>query len=149
MSTLLENLPLPQKRPAILDDCNRLLDNEVRSKKGLSGLAVKAGYKVLKAFKPGAVRSAIDGLFDDFIDALEPFHGRYSEAGAAGSFGAYLKGRSDEVAEALLSVTDSRADHSKHKTLARGYRKLRPSAKRNVNQAIPGLADLFDHYYLG
>jgi hypothetical protein len=146
MSTLMDNLPLPEQRPAVIDDCCDLLDAEVKKKGGMSGLAVKAGYKVLKSLKPGAVRSAVDGLLDDFIDALEPFHEDFQKA-SGGSFGALLKGRSGEVAEALVRVTDRKADESKHKTLARGYRKLRPSAIKHVTEAIPGLADLFDKYY--
>ncbi len=147
MTTLLDKLPLPEKRAAILDDCQRLLDAEVARKKGMGGLAIKAGYKVLKSFKPGAVRGSIDGLLDDFIGALEPFHADFSAAGQGGTFGAHLKGRIPEVAEALVGVTDERADRSKHKTLVRGYRKLRPSAVRHVTEAVPGLADLFDRYY--
>lgn len=147
MTTLLEKLPLPEKREAILDDCQRLLDAEVARKKGMGGLAIKAGYKVLKSFKPGAVRGSIDGLLDDFIGALEPFHADFAAAGQ-GTFGAHLKARTGEVAEALVGVTDQRADRSKHKTLVRGYRRLRPSAVRHVTEAVPGLADLFDRYYL-
>ena len=147
MATLLEKLPLPDKREQIVDDCCRLLDGEVKKKGGMSGLAVKAGYKVLKSIKPGAVREAIDGLLDDFIAALEPFYGEHERTQECQSFGAYMKGRPGDVAEALVRVTDERADRSRHKTLARGYRRLRPSALKNVTEAVPGLADLFDRYY--
>jgi len=148
MTTLLEKLPLPEKRELILDDCQRLLDAEVARKKGMGGLAIKAGYKILKSFRPGAVRASIDGLLDDFIAALEPFQADFVDQGT-GSFGGHLKGRTAQVAEALVGVTDQRADRSKHKTLVRGYRKLRPSAVRHVAEAVPGLADLFDRYYQG
>jgi hypothetical protein len=147
MASLLESLPLPDQRPAILDDCNRLLDAEVARKKGMSGLAVKAGYKILKTFMGGKVRNAIDGLLDDFIAALEPFHERHLQATAGGSFGDHLKANQQAVAEALLRVTDERARGSKHTTLVRGYHKLRGTALRNVTEAVPGLAELFDRYY--
>ena len=74
MTTLLEKLPLPEKRNLILDDCETLLKAEVKSKKGLSGFAVKASFTVLSKFKAGAVRATLDDLLDKFIDALEPFH---------------------------------------------------------------------------
>lgn len=147
MATLLERLPLPAQRPAVLDDCGRLLDEEVAKKKGMSGLAVKAGYKILKTVMGGKVRAVIDGLLDDFIVALEPFHAEYTQAGGGGSFGEHLKTRPDAVAEALLRVTDERARQSKHTTLVRGYHKLRATALRNVVEAVPGLAALFDRYY--
>ena len=144
MAKLVDKLPLPDKRKEIVDACARLLDDEVRKKKGIGGLAVKAGYKVLKAFKPGAVTNLVDALFDDFIEALEKFH---SDFDGAGLFGGYLKTRDAEVAEALIQVTDRRAQKTKHNSLRKGYQKLRGSAKRNVQEAVPGLADLIDRYY--
>lgn len=144
MTKLVDRLPLPDRRKEIVDDCTRLLDDEVRKKKGIGGLAVKAGYKVLKAFKPGAVPNLVDALFDDFIEALDKFHGDYD---GSGSFGGYLKTRDAEVAEALIQVTDRRAQNTKHGSLRKGYQKLRGSAKRNVQEAVPGLADLIDRYY--
>jgi hypothetical protein len=144
MAKLTDKLPLPDQRKEIVDACTRLLDAEVKKKRGIGGLAVKAGYKVLKAFKPGAVPNLVDGLFDDFIEALDKFHADYD---GAGSFGGYLKARESEVAEALVQVTDRRAEKTKHKSLRKGYKKLRGSAKRNVQEAVPGLADLIDRYY--
>ena len=147
MSTLLSQLPLPEKRQAIIDDCVKLLDAEVKRKKGIGGLAIKGGYKILKAFKPGAVPDAVNGLLDDFVTALEPMHGDFSAAENESSFGAHMRARVNDVAEALLGVTDRRADGSRHKTLVKGYRRLRPSAKRHVEEAVPGLAQLFDKFY--
>lgn len=146
MAKLIEKLPLPDRRDEMVDACCRLLDAEVKRKSGLSGMAVKAGYKMLKSFKPGAVRSAVDGLIDEFIEALEPFHTDFEQAGS-GTFGGQIKGRQHEVAEALLAVTDRRAQQPDQKALAKVYGKLRGTGLRNVEQAVPGLADLMDRYY--
>ncbi len=143
MTTLLERLPLPQERTRVLDDCCALIDREVKKKKGLKGLAVGTAYKILKAIKPGAVRDAVDGLLDDFLAALERFHADSLAAGDA-SFGQTIKQRAAEVAEALVQVTDRRAEGSKHKALLKMYRKLRPSAINHVQEALPGLAELMD-----
>jgi hypothetical protein len=147
MAKLVEKLPLPEKRKELVDACCGLLDGEVKKKGGIGGLAVKAAYRMLKAFKPGAVPEAVDGLFDDFIEALESYHQDFEEASGSGTFGAHMKSRAPQVGEALVGVTDRRADRSKHKTLVKAYRKLRPSAIRNVQEAVPGLADLIDRYY--
>jgi hypothetical protein len=147
MAKLLDKLPLPEKRKEIVEACARLLDVEVGKKKGIGGMAVKAAYKMLKAVKPGAVVNTVDALFDDFMEALERFHDDYQGAGASGSFGGYMKTRDSEVAEALVQVTDRRAQKTRHKSLKKGYQKLRGSAKRNVQEAVPGLSDLVDRYY--
>ena len=57
----------PARRPALLTDCERLIEAEVDSKSGLSGLAIKAAYKVVCAVKPGIIRESMDGLLDDFV----------------------------------------------------------------------------------
>ena len=148
MSTLLEKLPLPDKREEIVNECVVLLDSEVKKKKGMSGLAVKAGYKVLKSFKPGAVYEVVNGLLDDFIVALEPYHAKYCDSATQPTFGTYLTDHSQDVADALVKVTDQRAENSKHKALARGYFKLRPTAVRNVSDGVPGLASILDKHYM-
>ena len=145
MGKLREALQVDGKREEIVDDCCRLLDGQVASKKGLSGMAVKGGYKVLKAIKPGAVREAIDGLLDDFVEALEKFHDDWKERDE-GTFGEHLKRNKACVAEALVGVTDERARNTRHQNLRKIYDKLRPSALTHVEAAVPDLADLVDKH---
>lgn len=147
MSTLMEKLPLPERRGELLDACCQLLDQEVSRKGGLGGMAVKAGYKVLKAIKPGAVREAVDSLFDEFVTALDPLHAEYEKIRGNGSLGTFLRARTPAAAEALLGVTDRRAERSRHRTLRSFYLKLRPAALRHVQEAVPGLGGLMDRYY--
>ncbi|NOZ86717.1 MAG: hypothetical protein GXP49_10685 [Deltaproteobacteria bacterium] len=147
MSSLVEKLPLPKERERILDDCVKLLEQEVKSKGGLSGMAVKAGYKVLKSLSPNAARMAVDDMLDEFLEALEPFHNDYLKT-KKGTFGSYMESRSEPVAEALIGVTDRRARSTKHRVLENMYNKLRSSAVHHVTQAVPGLAGLIDRYYI-
>ena len=41
-------------RPKVVADCGKLIEEEVDSKGGLSGFAVKAAFAVVKAVKPDA-----------------------------------------------------------------------------------------------
>jgi hypothetical protein len=126
------------KRPAILADCEKLIDDEVASKGGLSGLAIKAAYKVVCAVKPGIIRESMDQLLDDFVHRLEPFYADHRKTGAVPtSFGDTLNRRSGEVADALLGITDDRAKKAKNATLKSAYEKLRPQAKKHVEEAVP------------
>ena len=146
MTTLQEHLPLAEKRQEILGDCQQFLEAEISRKGGLSGLAVKAAYKVLKAIRPGAVIHTMDSLLDDFLVALEPFHEKYLQQ-TDNSLGQVLRQNTSQVAEALLSVTDEKAHSAKHGTLLKAYRKLRPSAKRHVEESVPGLSHLIESHY--
>ena len=127
------------KRPRIIDDCVRLIEAEVDSKSGLSGLAIKAGFKVVQSMKPGFVRESMDHLLDDFVRRLEPFYVQHKEKNGdnAKLFGDFLSKKSTEVAEALLGITDDKAKRAKNPGLKSAYDKLRPQARKHVEEAVP------------
>ena len=128
-------------RTTVIDGCVSLVDGEVSAKKGVSGFAIKGAYKTVKAIKPGFVRGTVDSLLDPWLERLQPFHDEWRDSGS-GTFTAFLSARADDVAEAMLSVTDEAAQNTKHKTAGKLYGKLRGSAKTNVSGAVPQLGAL-------
>ena len=87
MMTLREALGGEDKRQAVIQDACVVLDREVADKSGLSGVAVRGAYTIVKGIKPGFVSEVIDALLDDFLDALQPLHIASIERGEApGSF---------------------------------------------------------------
>ncbi len=143
--TLKEILLDSSRRPAVVTDFEGLVDAEVSDKGGVSGAVVKTGFAAVKKIKPGIIPSAVDTLLDEFAGALEPFYGDYRAKGG-NDFGAYLVGRSDEASDALLSVTDARADKSSRDSIKKVYGKLRPNGKKNVEEALPRLGQLIDKH---
>ncbi|AGM02611.1 hypothetical protein DMC61_02145 [Amycolatopsis sp. WAC 04169] len=143
--TLKEILLDSSRRPAVVSDFEGLVDAEVSDKGGVSGAVVKTGFAAVKKIKPGIIPAAVDTLLDDFTVALEPFYGDYKAKGG-NDFGAYLVGRSDEASDALLSVTDSRAEKSSRDSIKKVYSKLRPNGKKNVEEALPRLGQLIDKH---
>jgi hypothetical protein len=130
-------------RARVVSDCAALIDAQVKAKRGLSGIAIKGAYTTVKTIKRGMVPDVINALLDDWLDKLQPYYDTWSaEPGV--SFAEFLAARSDEVAEDLLSVTDARAQNTKHKTAAKAYHKMRGSAKANVIEAVPELARVID-----
>ena len=146
--TLNDILLNPAKRPAVVSDLNELVGQEVSDKSGVSGAAVKLGYATVTKIKPGVVPAAVDKMLPQFSEALEPFYKDY-RATQGSDFGAYLSSRPEEAAEALLSVTDDRAEVSSSDTLKKAYAKLRPSARKNVEEALPRLGTLIDKHAAG
>jgi hypothetical protein len=146
VATLQEILLTEEKKPRVLADIQTLLDGEVRRKRGVSGLAVKTGYKVVKTLKKGFLPKVIKDLVPAFCDALDPLHERWL-ADSSGSFGAFMKANRPEVTAALISVTDNIQTRSSNRVVKKTYKKLRPKAELNVEDAIPGLADLMDKHY--
>lgn len=143
MSQQLKDIMLqPGKRPQILTECEQLLDEEVASKGGLTGLAVKGAYAMVKAVKPGMIHEALDGLLDDFVGRLEPFYAAYQQNPGGKTLPDYFQSRASEIADALLGITDERAQRSKNNTLKKAYEKLRPQGKKHVEEAMPRLGRL-------
>ncbi|MCP4447946.1 MAG: hypothetical protein GY811_21815 [Myxococcales bacterium] len=126
-----------ETRPVVVDECVELVEAEVQGK----GLIIRGAFKTVKKIKPGFVKGAIDGLLDDWLEKIEPYYGSW-QSDTSSAFSAHLTSKKREVANDLLKVTDERAESSKHKTAAKMYRKLRPSALNNVETAVPGLAAL-------
>lgn len=141
VAALSESLLDDAKRPAFLADAVEVLDAEVSDKGGASGLAVKGGYAAVKKISPTIVPDALESLAPKLLEQLEPFWAEYTASGA-GTFADLLAGKSDEVAEALLVVTDSRAEASTRPALKKVYSSMRGSAKKHVIEALPRLGDL-------
>ena len=132
------------QRASIIEDICRLVDDEVGKQRGISGVAVKAGYKLVQGVKPGFVRKVVQALLPEFAAALEPIR---EQAVAQGQLvGSYFDAHTPEVAEALLAVTDGRAQSSDHGSVRAAYRKLRGSARKNVESAVPGLGQIVEKY---
>jgi hypothetical protein len=144
MPTLTEILLVPGNRPKVVSDCTTLVQEEVDSKGGLSGLAIKAAYAVVKAVKPGFIPEAIDHMLDDFVGKLEPF---WADAQAKNEpVAALMNARAGEVADALLSISDARAGRAKNQGVKKAYEKLRPTGKKHVEAAVPRVGRMVTKY---
>lgn len=143
--TLKARLLDSDRRGDVVNDLQLLVDQEVADKSGLSGGLIKTGYATVKKIKPGIIWGAIDTLLDEFVDALEPYWTAYHQQSAPG-FGAFLAGRPQEVSEALLAVTDRRAERSNRAAVTSVYSKLRPKGQDNVIDALPRLGDVVEKH---
>ena len=137
--SLVEVLNDPQKKPVVVADCCRLVDEEVASKGGFSGMAVKAGYAAVKGIKPGFIAEVVEKLLPEWAQKLDPL---WSEAKQGGRPTDYVLQHRSRVADALLSVTDEKSKQAKSSLVRGTYDRLRGSAKKNVEEAMPRLAQL-------
>ncbi|HET9959693.1 MAG TPA: hypothetical protein VFQ61_34610 [Polyangiaceae bacterium] len=144
MASLSEQLGAGSKREAVIDDALKVLDEEVADKGGLSGMAIKGAYKLVQGVRPGFLRQVVNSLLGDFLLALDPV---YQEAKSKGRpAGAYLQENSGRVADALLVVTDRKAQRADSAVVKGAYDKLRPMAKKQVEAAAPRLARLLEKH---
>ncbi len=144
MPNLTEALTAESKKAAVTNDCLALIDAEVADKGGLTGLAIKAGYRTVQGIKPGFVRQVVVDLLPEFASALEPI---YQEAkGGSRPVREHFMSNAGRVADALLSITDEKAKRSKSGMVRGTYEKLRGSAKKNVEAAVPRLGAMIEKH---
>lgn len=132
-----------KKKDVVIDDAVKLVDAEVASKSGISGFAVKKGYDAIKSIKPGFVREAVEKLLPEMAEKIEPI---WEEGKKGGNAKAHLEKNKSRVADALLSVTDDKVQRAKSGVVRSTYSMLRGSAKKNVEEAVPRLADLIQKH---
>jgi len=144
-ATLQEILLAPDTQPQVMADCYTLIEQELSDKSGMSGTAVKLAYKTVNTFMPGHVRFMVGELLPDMVGKLEPFWVDFGTSGGS-EFGDYLAKRSDEVAEALLTVSDARAAGSGRPTVIKAYRSVRGAAVKHIQAALPRIGDLVMKY---
>jgi hypothetical protein len=141
--SLSETLGDPDTKKRVVDDCVELVDSEVSKKSGLGGVVIKTGYRAVKGIKPGFIRQVVDALLPRWVEELEPI---YAEASSQGGVRVFFDKERGRVADALLKVTDDKAQSAKSGVVAKTYAKLRPTAKRHVEAAVPGLAAVVDKH---
>jgi len=144
MASLSDVLTGPDRLESVVDDCLVILDDEVRSKRGFTGVGIKAGFKIVKSFKPGFLRTVVTDLVPEFAVALDPL---YQEALAGdGDVGAFLRKNVMRVSDALLAITDEKAGRSTNGVIKGAYGRLRGTAKKHVEAAVPRLGELVAKY---
>lgn len=137
--TLVSVLQDPARARLVVADGVRLIEDEVGRKGGLTGMALKAGYKTVKSLKPGIIEEALAHLLPDFAPAVDPFWVKAKETPDPKG---YMTRNADAIADALLSVTDAKGARAKNRVIKKAYDGLRPQAKKHTVEAVPGLADL-------
>ncbi|MGD0701331.1 MAG: hypothetical protein ABSA02_15780 [Trebonia sp.] len=143
--TLQETLLTPATKPQVVADTQALVDQELASKSGISATGLKVAYKGITAFAPGYYQQTIESLLPGWVDALEPYWADFNATGGAG-FGDYLAKRPEEVAEALLSVTDAAGRDSGRPTVVKLYNAVRGGAAKHIEAALPNLGAMVQRH---
>lgn len=147
MKSLADVMKDPQMYESVLRDSARVLDEEVAKKSGLSGLALKGAYKLLKSVKQGkAIRKVLEVLIPEFANRLEPYYQRYQTEGQGKSWSEFLRPHHEALADAFLAITDAKARTADSAQVRKTYEKLRPRAREDVLGSMPALTRMMETY---
>ena len=140
---LSEQLRDDQIKSSMAADCAKLMDEQVAAKSGVSGMAFKATYRVVKGLSSDYIPGAIQRLLPEAISALEPM---WEEGLVSGDPVAFLTQNSELTADTILSVTDAKIQRVKSKLICTSYSKLRKSVKSDISAAVPGFAGILSKH---
>lgn len=144
MTSLADVLTSDDKRKQVVDDCVVVLEQEVQDKGGLSGIAIKGAFKTIQGISPGFVRNVVNDLLPEFAKAAD---GVYQEAKTKNvPVARHFETEGGRVADALLAITDRRAQRTKYNSAKKLYETLRGTAKKHVESAMPRVGRLVEKY---
>jgi hypothetical protein len=132
----------PETKDRLIADILKLVDEQVAAKKGVSGLALKGAYRVVKGLGADYLPGVVGRLLPEILTALEPF---WAEGAAAGDPVAYVDSHRDRAADTLLAITDRKAAGA-NSVVRSVYQKLRASIQPDVAAAMPSLAKILAQY---
>jgi len=128
-----------EARRALLRDAEQVLARRVAASRGVTGMAVRAGYAAFQAVQPGIVGAALDRLAPHFAPVIERHW-----AAASGDRAAHFTAHAEAIACDLLEVTDRLASKADNAVLLSIYRSLRGRAAAEVAAAMPDVARLLE-----
>ena len=148
MATLQEMLLAPDVQPRVVADSEVLVTDQVAELSGVTGAAIKLAYNTVRKFDANHIHGMIETILPNVADALQPYWAQFSAefTPSSGDFGGYQAAREEEVAEALLAITDRRRDNSVRPTIVKAYNTIRGRASKQVKAALPALGLLIQKY---
>jgi hypothetical protein len=144
MTSLADVLTSDDKRQQVVADCLTVLDQEVSDKGGLSGMAIKGAFRTVQGISPGFVRNVVNDLLPEFAKAADPVYQEAKEKGVPVS--RHFATEGGRVADALLAITDRRAQRTKYTAAKSLYESLRGTAKKHVEAAMPRVGKLIEKH---
>jgi len=145
MPTLADLLLVGRQRDALVADCVKLIEKQIDNHPPVRRLALKAGMSVLNSIRPDGLNWAVDRMLPDFVTALEPLYQRFRQSNDQ-DFSLFLRKHSEDAVEAIVGSADRRAQRVQNPVLRGGYSRVRPMAKAEVRDALPGLSKLISGY---
>ncbi|MEG4248539.1 hypothetical protein QUB37_27540 [Microcoleus sp. AT3-A2] len=130
-------------RETFVNDCVKLIDQQVATAPGLGGMALKAAYSTVKGIRADYCAQVVDQLLPEISIALDPM---WAEGVNNGNPVEYLAQRKGQVADELLQISDKRVEKSTRAMVKGAYAKLRPSAKNYVEKGVPDLAEIINKH---
>jgi hypothetical protein len=135
--SLAEVLQDEGRTKALVGDGLVELEAELDARSGVSGVAIRTGYKAVTKLRPAFIENNLERLLPRFAPVIDT---HLETARASGTVEQHFQANASVIAEGLLGATDARVAESTNNVANKVYAKFRPKAKENVVAAMPRLA---------
>lgn len=136
-ATLRDVVSDPEQRPRIADDAVREVALAIGSRTGIKGAAAQFGLEAINRIRPGFLARQVEELLPAMADAIEPW---WATGRSRGDAPAWLKANANQVADALLTVTDAHVAEAHDQAAIAVYQRLRSAAPQRIAAEMPRIA---------
>ena len=142
-SSLRDAVADSERRQAIASDAVDEVAVAIDERGGLKGTAAKIGLDTINTLRPGFLQRHIAHLLPGMAAAIDPY---WSEGEQRGDAPGWLDEQRDDVAEALLGVTDAHVDRATDSAAVAVYQRLRKAAPERVAEQMPRIASFVERH---
>ena len=146
MKTLADILGAPHHRDAVIVDVVRLVEAQVASRSGLTGISLRAALGMVRAARPDLLQRAVARLLPEFAAALDPLYQRFRASREDRDFSVFLQKNADGATAALLATADARVAGLTNASLKSVYARFRSLGEAEVHAAVTPLSKLIRGY---
>ncbi|MEM7092123.1 MAG: hypothetical protein AAF567_03910 [Actinomycetota bacterium] len=141
--TLVDAVADPDRRARIARDAVGEAEAAVRSRPGLRGMASRMGLETINRLRPDFLARQVEHLLPAWADAVDPW---WAEGLQNGDAPGWLNRHADEIARALLDVTDQHVETAEDEAAVEVYRHLREVAPDRIAAEMPRISRFVDRW---
>ena len=141
MGILYETMTAESRRRKVVNDYVLFIHAEVKKRRGVAGSLIRTAYAAFTTMKRGHMEESVNFLLPPFMEVLDGYFEDFAASGGKpAAFPEWIAPRALEVADRLLAITDAAVAASGKVALQKAYALIRAVARKNVAEAIPGMA---------
>lgn len=143
MTNLKEALTAPQTKPAVVADLATLIDRQVGTLGGLSGIAIKTAFGAAKRKDPAVVTKAANAYAGELGEVLQPLWDRFTASGGS-DFGSFLSANKGEAETAIMTAVENGAPASGPERAM--FDRFKPQVTKLLTSALPELGQIIQKH---
>lgn len=129
------------REATVVRECAHMIESFLAGAGGMKGFTLRSALHTAQRARPDLLEQSSRRLLPEFLEALEPYYQDWDPT-LESDFAAQLMRHKDAACDAILAVTDARAQRSSNRVVTSIYSRMRDGARKDVERVFPELATL-------